>query len=373
MAIACRTLLPLLLLFLGGCGPRSVTGTVQLGHVASLTGSERAEGEQARQGILLAVEEANQEGSRIHGRRAVVIHADDRGVPETAQAEAVRLIAVNQVAALLGGVDPAEAERLVRAAQPSGVPVAALSPLASPPLGDGVVSLGVAPAYQGRILARFARDKLQPDRVAVFSDSRSLLSTTLADAFADEFSRGKVEKANYESDGDFADLAARFKKTPPQVVLIAGSARDFLKLVPLVKEAAPKASLCFGGPEGDLATLRARPETTNGTYLATVYLAECKTDANQAFVKMYQERFREPPGTAAAMAYEGSGLLFEVMRRARSLEPAPLRRELARLDRFEGLTGPITFKDHHAMRTVFLVRLEDGELKLAGQFEPESK
>src|SRR5262249_46941019 len=159
-------------LLLAGCLQKSPPEPIGVGHVAPLSGPARAGGEHARQAILLAVEEANRDEQHVHGRRVVVVHADDRDAPEEAQAEAVRLITVNKVAALLGGIDPAETERLVRTAQSYGLPVVALSELPTLASGEGFVSLAVAPASRGRALGRFTAQELKPSRVAVVGDGR---------------------------------------------------------------------------------------------------------------------------------------------------------------------------------------------------------
>src|SRR2546423_1253589 len=88
---------------LAGCGPRAATEPTLIGHIASL---DKPSGEHAKQGILLAVEEANEAGSE---RRLAVNHVDDRD-GAVAQAEAVRLVALNKVVGLLVDAEPGRAE-----------------------------------------------------------------------------------------------------------------------------------------------------------------------------------------------------------------------------------------------------------------------
>src|SRR5260370_37855702 len=97
-----RIFLPFLaLLALSGCKPRAETEPILIGHVAPFTGPHRLIGEQAKQAILLAVEEANQEENRGAERRVAVLHVNSHGDLDALQPEAVRLITVNRVAALL--------------------------------------------------------------------------------------------------------------------------------------------------------------------------------------------------------------------------------------------------------------------------------
>src|SRR5262249_48456096 len=264
-----RILVVLALLASAGCAQKVGNEFIWVGHVAPLNGAEKAIGEHERQGILLAVEEANRDDQRILGRRVAVQHVDDRGDADTAQAEAVRLITVNRVFALLGGSAPAEAERLARTAQANAIAAVMLSPLPPSSNSEGVVSLTAAPAQQGRTLGRFAAQKLKPARAAVIADSRSSLFTDLAAAFGRELPKDRAEEWTYESDSAFPDLVRRLRKLGPETVLIAASARDFLQLARLVQEAELKTALVYGGPAAELPLLTADRATAEGVYLAT--------------------------------------------------------------------------------------------------------
>src|SRR5437879_2498637 len=107
---------------LPGCSSRVSSEPIAIGHVAPLSGPDKAAGEQAKQAILLAVEAVNGSESSVLGRRIEVRHADTHGDLEALGNEAVRLITVNRVVALLGGSDAEQADRLGRATQPYGVP-----------------------------------------------------------------------------------------------------------------------------------------------------------------------------------------------------------------------------------------------------------
>src|SRR5262245_43503394 len=84
-------------LALGGCGARGEPEPVWVGHLLPLSGPDRARGEQARRGVLLAVHEAREAGTTVNGRPVAVRHVDTRGDAKLAGAETVRLLTVNKV------------------------------------------------------------------------------------------------------------------------------------------------------------------------------------------------------------------------------------------------------------------------------------
>src|SRR5438045_2221500 len=106
-----RVGLLLLAALLAGCSGRSPEETVWVGHVAPLSGPARDRGEQAVQAIELALEQAEADGFTAGGRPVGVRHVDAAG--GKARAEAVRLLTVNRVAALIVGPGVPEADEVV--------------------------------------------------------------------------------------------------------------------------------------------------------------------------------------------------------------------------------------------------------------------
>jgi branched-chain amino acid transport system substrate-binding protein len=317
----------------------------------------------------------NKDEAHAPSRRFVVVHADTHSDAETARAQVVRLLTVNRVPALLDDTGAAQLDTVARAAQPYKTPVITSSPLPVSPLCENVLSTTVAPAYQAQVLARFAAADLKATSLTVVSDNRSALFTALADAFVKEFRKhgGRVEEVSYKADSEFGDLAARVKKAPPAAIFVAGAAADLARLWPALRAAAPAAPLLFAGEEGGTSAVAADP--ANGpVYVASAFAAEGLTPAGQELSKRYHERFGQDLDARAALAYDGMRLLADAVRRARTLVPETIQKELLATDDFTSLTGPLSFtKDHCARRPVFVVRYEEGRPKLVHRAEAEPK
>jgi branched-chain amino acid transport system substrate-binding protein len=360
----------LALQLLAGCSHSSPSDPIIIGHLAPQSGPDKQIGEHARQGIILAVEEANG-GELINGRRVEVIHADDGGTPTASAAAAVRLIAVNRAVALLGGVNSEQAEQIARASQP--VPLVTPSPLPSPLAVETTFSTCPPPAHQGRVLALFAADELKLKRVAVLLDGRGGVFSGVAAAFVREFNDGgrQADQFRYDSDAALADLAGRAAKAKPDAVLIATSVGDFVKLRDGLARAEVRGPVLFGGEETAWPALVAESDAGRDVYAVTTYAAEGLSPRGQEFAKKYRERFKEAPDLHAASAYDGARLLFDAIRRAKSSEPERLRPALADSGTFESVTGPMTIdkEDHGARRPVFVVQQQEGQKRLVKRYE----
>jgi branched-chain amino acid transport system substrate-binding protein len=322
--------------------------------------------------VQRAVTEAREEGKGVAGRPFLVVHADTRGEPDVAAAEAVRLISVNRVAALLAGPGAVPAERLLRADQPYGLPVVVPGELPEPAPAAPVRALGARLAARGRALARYATHDLKASRAVILTDSRDPAAGELAAAFVREWPHGAgagAEEWTYASAADLPGLAGRAGKARPDLVLVAGAIADFRTLRGRLADAGLRGPVLYGGEDAGTAPAEGAgsgPEV----YLATVYCADKLTDRGKEFARRYEADFREPPDLYAAQAYDGARLLFEVLGRAQATEPTVVREELARTETFETVTGPVAWAAQGVRRTLFVVRMKGGRAEVVQTVEP---
>jgi branched-chain amino acid transport system substrate-binding protein len=360
----------LVVLCLAGCGRHAAPAPVLVGLV--LTSGAPIGGEHARQGARLAAAEARVEGKTLSGRPFAVVHAESRGDLDLVGPEAVRLLTVNKVAALVAPAGAPAAERLLRAAQPYGVPVVLPGELPEAAAGPRVRALGAPPAARGRALARYAARDLKAARALVLTDARDRAAATLASAFVKEWPRGAgggVEEWS-ASAADAANLAERARKAGPNLVLIAAAPADFRTLLSRLAEAGLRVPIVYGGEDAGTEVAEEGPAAGPEVYLATVYAPEKLTARGQEFARRYEAEYHEPPDLSAAGAYDATRLLFEVLARAQSAEPATLGDEGARTENFETVTGPVTWKDSAVRRAFFLVRVKGPRAEVVQTVEP---
>jgi len=364
-------------LALAGCFGKGETPTVVIGHVSTLSGSGRGPGEHATRGIRLAVEEVERDPAKGPGRAILVRHTDTRGELDAFESEAVRLVAVNRVVALLGGANAAEVERLERAQ----VPVVAPAGLHTRAMGELVFLTGLSPAFEGQVLARFAAQDRAASTAAVLADERREEALQVAEAFVRAFPaavRKQQPKAaapppavwRYGKTASFEELAARVRDSKPRVLLVAGSAGDLHALLAVLKQ--PDLAVLWSDADG--ATWpHGEGLTSNPVYQVTPFASDAETPQAKAFLEQYRKAFSEDPDVQAALAYDGARLLFEALRQAdNNYGSGQLREKLAGIKGFPGLTGPLAFgPDQQLRRPALVVRLEKGQAKIVKRFDAE--
>jgi branched-chain amino acid transport system substrate-binding protein len=353
---------------LAGCSPRPSTDPILIAHLTPLSGPERTAGERARQGITLAVEEVNGSDEKVGGRRVECLHADSRGGSD----EAVRLVTINKVIALLGATDAAQADQVARAVQGYNVPLLTPAAVLAPP-ADGLFSTNIAPARQGGILALFASQELKAKKAIVLADSRSLACPVVAGGFVREFNRtegARAEQWSFDSENSLLELAKKAQMSKPDVLLLCATAQDFARLRSAKDAEESKIPILFGGEEEAWAMLNADGNASRDVYAVSTFFVADDSPRVQEFIRKYQAKFNEPPDLSAASAYDGARLLFEALRR-KSGKIERARDLFAGLEGFEMLSGSLTLdrEDHCARRPVFVVQKKEGTLRLVKRFE----
>ncbi len=360
-----------LALLLIGCGHKADVTPIRIGQVAPATADNLAAGEHARQGVQLAVEEANIEGGLIGERRVVVVQPDAGSSAAAVRGAAVRLITVDRVAALLGGTDPGQVdsmrEGLDSVAETAKVPLVAGGGLRDETPSSYVFHVGVAPPARGQTLAQFAAAQFSGKPLAVLvsnGDRLGKANTRLAERFVREWrkSGGRlVGEWTFKDAGELKDRLKSLAAASPTALLLAGTAED---LEALHREGLDeKTAVVLGGPEGSLAALQAHP-LANPVYLATAFVADVQAAPTRDFVHHFQERFQEMPDVHAALAYDSARLLFQGLRQAQTVEGPKLREALAGIKKFPTVTGEASLNpDHWTSRPLYVLEVANGRAR----------
>jgi branched-chain amino acid transport system substrate-binding protein len=91
----------------------------------------------------------------------------------------------------------------------------------------------------------------------------------------------------------------------------------------------------------------------------------------QDFIKKYNEKHKQTPDGLAALGYDAARILFEAMKRSKSLGGADLAAELARTKDFDGVTGRISIDaDRNAVKPAVMLEMKDGQPEIVTTINP---
>src|SRR5262249_55763605 len=235
-----------------GASSDSGSKEIVIGEFGSLTGTTATFGISTKNGIDMAVDEANKAGG-ILGKQVRVIVEDDQGKPEEAQTVVTKLINKDRVIAVLGEVASSRTLAAAPVAQQNGIPM--ITPSSTNPkvtqVGDYIFRVCFLDPFQGYAMAKFATDTLKVKNVAILRDIKNDYSVGLAEAFSDNFTKmGGTIVANEsysEGDTDFSAQLTSIKAKNPQAVFLPG----YYTEVGLVVRQAKKLGLTVPFMGGD--------------------------------------------------------------------------------------------------------------------------
>jgi len=340
---------------------------ILLGEYGSLTGTTATFGTSSRDGIKMAVDEANKAGG-VLGKQIRIQLENDAGSPEQAATVVKKLINQNNVLAVLGEVASSRSLAAAPICQAAGVPM--ISPTSTNPkvtqIGDYIFRTCFIDPFQGTVNARFAHKDLKSKTAAVLTDVKNDYSVGLSKFFIEEFKKlgGKVvtEESYKEGDTDFRAQLSNIKGGKPDVIFIPGYYTEVGAIAKQARALGMRQPL-LGGDGWDSPKLtEIGGDAVQGTYFSTHYAPQSKDPRVVKFVGDFKKRYNKVPDALAAVAYDAARLMIDAIKRAGSTDRAKIRDEIAATENFPGVTGNITIdKDRNAVKPLVIVQVQGDE------------
>lgn len=351
--------------------------TIRVGLIAPLTGDVKTYGESAKNGFLLALEQAERKAGDYKIEERI---QDDRNDPTEGVNVATRLITQEKVKAIIGPVTSKVAIPVSETANSSKV-VMVTGTGTSPKVtvGEGgarkpyVFRACYVDPFQGTVAARFALDHLKVKTAAILYDKSNDYTVGLAQYFKSAFEAGggKVvaEETYTTTDQDFSAVLTKIGQQKPELLYLP----DYYNMVSLIAKQVRAKGLnvkMLGGDGWDSKDLDY--ETLAGNYFTNHYSPEDQRPEVQKFIQDYKARYGTVPDALAALTYDATRMLLAGIEQAKSDDPDKIREAIQNLKDFPGVTGKMTIdKDGNPVKpAVVLQVLKDKTTKYETTVNP---
>lgn len=342
-------------------------GELKIAVLVPLTGPVPSFGLSTRNGVQMAIDEWNDMGG-VLGRKIAPLVMDSQCTPDPA-VRAIHAAIDDGVRFVIGEVCSKASISIAEIANRVGV--LQISPTSTNP-GVTVDASGKTRAfvyracfidpYQGDAMARFAFNHLNVRSAFVLRDVENAYVDGLADSFARSFSQmgGKVvgEAVYTAADTDFNTILGEVAAARPEVIYLP----DYYNIANLVGTQAKEWGIWapfLGGDGWDSIDLDLK--AVQGGYFTNHFAPEDPRGEVQEFVKKYTDRYQEPPGALAALAYDTANLMLIAIQKTGTDDPRQVAEMLQRME-FHGVTGVIRFDEqHNPQKSVVIMKVrEDG-------------
>ena len=350
------------LLFAAACGKSS--DPIVFGAAGPL---KESYGQSARNGIQLAIDEANEKGG-VNGRRVEVEFKDDSGNGTAASRIAGAFVRDPRIVGVIGHVTSTPmvaATQVYDAGHLAAIGTSVTTPELS---GASKWVFRVMPndSVNGGTLARFASSQGAKRALIIYENDS--YGRGLAQGFERAFTGSVIAKEPISGDDPRVDAPlAAYAKDNPDVVVGIGTEKSGLAIMRAGRKLGLKAMYIGGDGWTQIGQDTA---TAAGAYVGIAFTAHDNRPEAQRFVTAFRAKFHGDPDGDAALGYDAARAMLEAARRAGS-DRAGIREALASLGKgtpLEGASGPVAFQSSGdpAEKSLEITRVEHGTLMPVG-------
>ena len=328
---------------------------VKIGHVGPISGSIAHLGKGNENGAKMAIEDLNAKGVTIGGKKVKLELAaeDDAADPKQGTAVAQKLVDM-KVAGVVGHLNSGTSIPASKIYSAAGIPQ--ISPSATNPAftraGYKTTFRVVADdVHLGGTLGRYAVKNLKGKSIAVIDDR-----TAYGQGVAEEFAKavkaagGNIVGTEFTTDKatDFMPILTTLKGKKPDVIFFGGMDAVAGPMMRQMKNLGINAK--FMGGDGicssELAKLAGDGMADGQVVCAEAGGVEGSQKAGlDKFNADFKKKFNADVQVYAPYVYDALNVMVAAMVKAGSSEPAKYLPELAKTDKFKGVTGDISFDE----------------------------
>lgn len=341
-----------------GTAPAAAEQVVKLGFAAPLTGPQSHYGEDMRNGLELALEEANAQKIELNGDTAkfVLVSRDDQADPRTA-VQVAQQIVDEGVNGVLGHFNSGTTIPASSVYNDEGLPQIAMatSPEYTAQGFDTTFRMMTSDTQQGAAAGEFIVKDLDGKTVALIDD-RTAYGQGLADqvAKAVQANGGEVVAREYTTDkaNDFTAILTNIKSKNPDVIFFGGLDAQSGPMRRQMVTLGIEAPLVSGEMTRSETFLKLAGEAAEGTYASLAGVPLQQMAAGTKFEEAYKSRFDRNPGVYSPYAYDGAWNMITAMKEAGSSKPADYLPKLASLQRSGATSDGIAYDENGDLKEI---------------------
>jgi branched-chain amino acid transport system substrate-binding protein len=358
---------------LSGCSKEvpETKETVKFGVAGPMTGDLKEFGDMIRKGSELAAKHINKAGG-IGGKQVELVFGDDQAKADQAKTVAEKLGNDPKVAIVIGHFN--SSCTLAGQTTYDRVGVVEFSPGSTNPTvcekSKWTFRNLYRDDYQGKLLARVAKQLLGASKVCVFYDNDDY-GTGLKDAFVGMAKEIGLEVLQVEAYGrgtpDYSATLDAFAAKKPDVIFISGVYNEAATIIRQARDKGIKCQFLGGDGLKSPGLINNAKDAAEGVVLTSPFSIMAKGAKPEKFLKDFKDEFGHDPDTWAALTYDAVMQAAEVIRKT-GADRAKIRDAMAAMDSkekgYDGVTG-ITFfdKNRDCAKPAFVEVVKGGEFR----------
>ena len=345
---------------------------VNIGFAAPLTGPQAHYGEEYKNGVTLAVEDANAENPTIDGKpvKFQLQAEDDQADPKTATQVAQKFVDA-KINGIIGHFNSGTAIPASKIYNDAGIPMIAMAtaPQFTQQGFNTTFRSMTSDTQQGAVMGKFVVEKLGAKKIAIIDDR-----TAYGQGLADEFEKsvkaagGEIIKREFTNDKatDFTAILTTIKGAGPDIIFYGGADAQSAPMAKQLKRLGITAPLVSGEMTKTPTFLKLAGAESEGTIASLAGLPLEQMPKGNDYATRYKARFNQDVATYSPYGYDATRIMIEAMKKANSADPAKYLPELAKTE-YAGVTAAsISYDEKGDLKngTVTVYKVEGGDWKV---------
>ncbi|MGE5509358.1 MAG: ABC transporter substrate-binding protein [Chitinophagales bacterium] len=354
--------------------PAYAADPVRIGALAALTGGASMQGNQAREGALMAEEDLNAKGG-VLGRKVKVYIEDSQGVPTTAVNAFRKLVDDDKVSAVVGDHQSTAVLAFKPIAIQMGIPVLATgSAMAiTQDANPWIFRVREYDALAANALVN-AAVKSGAKKIAIFHNTDQFGVGGRDNIIAALKKKGLTPVAvegHNTGDKDFTAQLLNIKKSGAEAMIVFTHNEEQGLITRQVNQLIPDIAYYGSMALSQNSTIDMAQGAAEGKFSATPYVASNPDPEVQKFVKRYTAKYGHAPELFSVLYYDSIMMIAKAMEMGKSDKPASVQANLHKIKKFPGVSGlDYTFNEKgEAVGEIFIVKIQNGQPKVAFKIE----
>jgi branched-chain amino acid transport system substrate-binding protein len=241
-------------------------------------------------------------------------------------------------------------------------------------IGDMISRVCFIDSFQGYVGASFAKNKLGFTTAAILYDRSQAYSNGLRNDFKKAFDKlgGSVvaEEAYSGGDSDYSAQLTSIKNADPQFIYLPGYYTEVVNIARQARRLGITAPF-IGGDGWVSDDLKNAGDALDNCYFSDHYAKEDDQPQVKQFLQQYKAAYGQDPDSMAALGFDAANLLFDAIKRAKSLGGPDLAAAINSTRDFPGVTGNITIDaNRNARKSAVIQKLLGGKYSFYARVEP---
>ena len=346
---------------------------IKIGAIFALTGNNAYDNIESINALKLAVNEINKNGGILKKPIKLIIYDNKSNLVETqiAAKKAVK----DHVIAVIGS--SYSSYSLVAADVLQKNKIIMITPISTNPgvtlTGNYIFRVCFTDIFQSKVLAYFAVKELKAKNIAILVDVDQKYSVDLAKFFKKQLTKykSKVIYIGYFSSNqtNFDNIVSGINKSKPDLIFIAGYPRASGFLIKTIRQWEIDIPLlgCDAWGNGILKYIG----KLNNAFSVTHWIKTLNENKTIEFVKKYEKLYGKILFPDPALTYDAMMILKYAIENANSLKIEKIRKSLANIKDFYGITGKISFdKNGDPEKPAYIIKYENDRIIFYKKINP---